>query len=193
MPPSRGRVRYCGTGHDYRCRTVSEKRCCYSWLRASGMLALVAAKTGWLGELTGTLSGPPLGPPVPGWLPRQLPPLAAMSGQFCRVEPIDSARHGAALYAAYATDREGRLWTYLPWGPYSGPEELGKGACARGPAPWKGPDFTIKCAAAISGARTLTSPIKSTPALVQFVEHAIDEDRFPLRCGSTRSRPFSRS
>ena len=42
----------------------------------------------------------------------------------CRVEPIDSTRHGEALYAAYATDREGRLWTYLPWGPYSGPEEL---------------------------------------------------------------------
>jgi hypothetical protein len=39
---------------------------------------------------------------------------AAMSGLFCRVEPIDSTRHGAALYAAYATDREGRLWTYLP-------------------------------------------------------------------------------
>src|SRR5215472_7377427 len=36
-------------------------------------------------------------------------------------------RHGEALYAAYATDREGRLWTYLPWGPYSGPKEL----CAR--------------------------------------------------------------
>ena len=72
-------------------------------------------------------SDPPLGPPVPGWLPRQLPPLAAISGRFCRVEPIDSTRHGAALYAAYATDREGRLWTYLPWGPYSGPEEL----CAR--------------------------------------------------------------
>jgi len=50
-----------------------------------------------------------------------------MSGRFCRVEPIDSTRHGAALYAAYAKDREGRLWTYLPWGPYFGPEEL----CAR--------------------------------------------------------------
>ena len=73
-------------------------------------------------------SDPPLGPRVPGWLPRQLPPLAAaISGRFCRVEPIDSTRHGAALYAAYAKDREGRLWTYLPWGPYFGPEEL----CAR--------------------------------------------------------------
>jgi RimJ/RimL family protein N-acetyltransferase len=47
-----------------------------------------------------------------------------MRGRFCRVEPIDSARHGEALYVAYATDREARLWTYLPWGPYYGPEEL---------------------------------------------------------------------
>ena len=78
-------------------------------------------------KLTGTLSNPPLGPPVPSWSSRQLPPLAAVSGRFCRVEPIDSARHGEALYAAYATDRQGLLWTYLPWGPYSGPEEL----CAR--------------------------------------------------------------
>src|SRR5690349_19075000 len=74
--------------------------------------------------MTGTLSEPPLGPPVPGWLPRQLPSLAAISGRYCRVEAIDSARHGQALYAAYAEDREGRLWTYLPWGPYSSPEEL---------------------------------------------------------------------
>jgi RimJ/RimL family protein N-acetyltransferase len=56
-----------------------------------------------------------------------MPPLAAIRGRRCRVEPIDSARHGPALYAAYAEDREGRLWTYLPWGPYSGAEEL----CAR--------------------------------------------------------------
>jgi RimJ/RimL family protein N-acetyltransferase len=77
--------------------------------------------------LNGNPSNPPLGLPVPSWLPRQPPPLAATSGRFCRVEPIDSARHGEALYAAYAADREGRLWTYLPWGPYSGPEEL----CAR--------------------------------------------------------------
>src|SRR4029077_814226 len=65
-----------------------------------------------------------LGPPVSGWLPRQLPPLRAINGRYCRVEPIDSTRHGEALYAAYAADREGHLWTYLPWGPYSGPEEL---------------------------------------------------------------------
>ena len=74
--------------------------------------------------MTGTPSDLPRGPPVPSWLPRQPPPLEAISGHFCRVEPIDSTRHGATLYDAYATDREGRLWTYLPWGPYSRPEKL---------------------------------------------------------------------
>jgi hypothetical protein len=74
--------------------------------------------------MNGTPGDPPLGPPVPCWLPRQLPPLEAITGRFCRVEPIDSTRHGAALYSAYAADREGHLWTYLPWGPYAGPEEL---------------------------------------------------------------------
>jgi RimJ/RimL family protein N-acetyltransferase len=75
-------------------------------------------------KLNGTLSNPPLGLTVPSWLPRQPPPLVAMSGRFCRVEPIDSARHGEALYVAYTADRDGRLWTYLPWGPYPRPEEL---------------------------------------------------------------------
>jgi hypothetical protein len=88
------------------------------------MSALASRENGRALKLNRTLSDTPLGPPVPSWLPRQLPPLAVMSGRFCRVEPIDSTRHGKALYAAYATDREGRLWTYLPWGPYSGPEEL---------------------------------------------------------------------
>ena len=75
-------------------------------------------------DLSRPLGDTPLGPPVLDWSPRQLPPLAAISGEFCRVEPIDSTRHGEALFTAYAADREGRLWTYLPWGPYSGPEEL---------------------------------------------------------------------
>ena len=95
-------------------------------LGAGRRSALVAAET--MVENSHTpFDRPPLGPPVPRWSPRPQPPDAAMHGRYCRVEPIDSARHGEALYAAYAEDRQGRLWTYLPWGPYSGPEEL----CAR--------------------------------------------------------------
>jgi RimJ/RimL family protein N-acetyltransferase len=45
-----------------------------------------------------------------------------MEGRLCRLEPIDPARHAAALYEAFAADREGRLWTYLTAGPFETPE-----------------------------------------------------------------------
>jgi len=64
--------------------------------------------------------GQPVGFPVDGWTPRRHPPLTPMTGRYCRVEPLDAERHAAELYAAYSADREGRMWTYLPWGPYAG-------------------------------------------------------------------------
>ncbi|HVB66409.1 MAG TPA: GNAT family protein [Acetobacteraceae bacterium] len=57
--------------------------------------------------------GNPIGAPVPGWSPRPLPPAMPMLGRFCTVEPLDPARHGAALAAAMEADAEGRNWTYL--------------------------------------------------------------------------------
>ncbi len=62
--------------------------------------------------------GQPIGFPVPGWRPRPLPPRSAMLGRSCRVEPIDADRHAADLHDANARDREGRIWTYLPYGPF---------------------------------------------------------------------------
>jgi len=41
-----------------------------------------------------------------------------MIGRTCRVEPIDVAAHAAQLHAANALDRDGRNWTYLPYGPF---------------------------------------------------------------------------
>jgi RimJ/RimL family protein N-acetyltransferase len=58
--------------------------------------------------------GNPIGAPVPGWSPRPLPPASPMVGQFCTVEPLDPASHGAALAAAMQADPDGRSWTYLP-------------------------------------------------------------------------------
>src|ERR1041384_6702981 len=63
--------------------------------------------------------GQPVGRPVPGWAPRPVPPRTAMTGRFCTVLPLDPERHAAQLFAAYAQDGEGRLWTYLPRGPYA--------------------------------------------------------------------------
>lgn len=74
--------------------------------------------------MTGRLNslGQPIGPAVPGWTPREPPPRAVLAGRFCRLEPVDPARHAAELDAAYRADSEGRLWTYLPYGPFDKPE-----------------------------------------------------------------------
>jgi len=67
--------------------------------------------------------GQPIGFPVEGWAARQRPPRTAMTGRFCRIEPLDAGRHAAELHAANSEDRDGRMWTYLPWGPYGGFDE----------------------------------------------------------------------
>ena len=67
--------------------------------------------------------GQPIGASVPGWSPRPRPPRTAMAGRFCTIEPLDPERHAAQLFAAYAEDREDRIWTYLPRGPYESPGE----------------------------------------------------------------------
>jgi RimJ/RimL family protein N-acetyltransferase len=63
--------------------------------------------------------GQPVGFPVEGWTARTRPPLTPVVGRYCRVEPLDPGRHARDLFAAYSEDREGRMWTYLPWGPYA--------------------------------------------------------------------------
>jgi RimJ/RimL family protein N-acetyltransferase len=64
--------------------------------------------------------GQPIGVTVAEWTARPRPPLTAMTGRFCRVEPLDPERHARDLHAANSEDRDGRMWTYLPWGPYTG-------------------------------------------------------------------------
>jgi RimJ/RimL family protein N-acetyltransferase len=63
--------------------------------------------------------GQPVGFPLPHWSARPLPPRTAMEGRFCRIEPLDPARHAADLHEANLQDRENRIWTYLPYGPYA--------------------------------------------------------------------------
>jgi len=62
--------------------------------------------------------GQPIGFPLPGWTPRPAPPRTPLEGRLCRVEPLDPARHAAALHEANAEDGAGRIWTYLPYGPF---------------------------------------------------------------------------
>src|SRR5690606_34297253 len=62
--------------------------------------------------------GQPVGFAVPDWVPPPLPVASTMEGRYCRLEPLDPPRHAEALFAAVAQDREGLMWTYLPYGPF---------------------------------------------------------------------------
>lgn len=68
--------------------------------------------------LTNSL-GQPIGAPVPGWTARPRPPRTPIEGRLVRIEPIDVERHAADLFAANAADREGRMWTYMGYGPFA--------------------------------------------------------------------------
>jgi len=69
--------------------------------------------------------GQPVGEPLPDWTARPRPSRTPMAGRLCRLEPLEASRHTEALYEAHALDAEGRNWTYLPYGPWASPEDLG--------------------------------------------------------------------
>ena len=63
--------------------------------------------------------GQKIGFPLPHWSVRPRPPLTPLEGRFVRLEMLDEARHATQLFAANAEDRAGRIWTYLPYGPFT--------------------------------------------------------------------------
>ena len=76
----------------------------------------------------------PVGTALPGWTARAAPPRTAMVGRFCRVEPLDPARHADDLFAANSLDAAGRNWTYLFQEPFRGDRALSGVAGAGGEA-----------------------------------------------------------
>ena len=63
--------------------------------------------------------GQPIGAEVPGWTARPRPARSALAGRYATVEPLDVERHADKLWAANAADREGRMWTYMGYGPFA--------------------------------------------------------------------------
>ncbi len=57
-----------------------------------------------------------IGLPVPDWKPVPLPPREPMDGRYARLEPLALA-HAEALHAANTRD-DGRMWTYMAYGPF---------------------------------------------------------------------------
>ena len=62
--------------------------------------------------------GQPIGFVVPNWQTPEHPSREPMEGRFCRVEPLQPERHATALHAANSLDLEGKMWTYLAYGPF---------------------------------------------------------------------------
>ena len=62
--------------------------------------------------------GDPIGAPVPGWTPPPAPTRMVMQGRYCRLEPL-VLDHAEALFAAHSRDADGRMWTYMPEGPFA--------------------------------------------------------------------------
>src|ERR1700736_1084941 len=68
--------------------------------------------------------GQPIGAAIPGWSRRDPLPRSPMAGRFCRLEPLDPARHAASLFEAFSLDADGRNWTYLFYGPFASEAEF---------------------------------------------------------------------
>lgn len=62
--------------------------------------------------------GQPVGEPLPEWTARPRPERRTLEGRYCRVEALQPARHAEALHRANSMDAEGRIWTYMPYGPF---------------------------------------------------------------------------
>ena len=66
-----------------------------------------------------------LGPPVDGPAARA-PERRPLGGRYVRLEPIDPATQGDALFAVAhdGSPAATRIWTYLPYGPFADPDEM---------------------------------------------------------------------
>jgi len=62
--------------------------------------------------------GQPSGFPLPNWNPCAPPPTTPMVGAHCRLERLNIDTHAQDLFDANITDTEGRIWTYMGYGPF---------------------------------------------------------------------------
>src|SRR5262245_3316842 len=48
--------------------------------------------------------GQPIGFDLPGWKPPPFPPHVALAGRYCRLEPLNAARHARDIFEAQRED-----------------------------------------------------------------------------------------
>ena len=63
--------------------------------------------------------GQPIGVAVENWKGAAAPTRESMVGRLSRLDALRSETHAGPLHAAYAEDRDGGNWTYLPYGPFA--------------------------------------------------------------------------
>ena len=63
--------------------------------------------------------GQKIGFPLEDWMEPKRPSKSTIQGSFSKIEPLDPSCHAEDLYHAYSEDSENKLWTYLPYGPFS--------------------------------------------------------------------------
>jgi RimJ/RimL family protein N-acetyltransferase len=63
--------------------------------------------------------GQTIGSDLPSWIPPPFPERRVLQGRYCRVEPLDPARHARPLFEAQAEDVTGERWTYSFEGPFA--------------------------------------------------------------------------
>jgi len=68
--------------------------------------------------------GDPIGLPLGDVVKPELPDASVtLTGQYCYLEVLDADKHAAELWSVYSLDTEGRLWTYMPQGPFGSEAE----------------------------------------------------------------------
>lgn len=63
--------------------------------------------------------GQPIGEQLPNWKPPTRPTRTTLQGNHCRLEPLDIEKHARQLFDANQHNRDGSMWTYLPYGPFA--------------------------------------------------------------------------
>ena len=61
--------------------------------------------------------GQPIGEPVENWQAPPFPERKVLVGQTCALEPLHPERHAPDMFEANRLG-DGRMWTYLPYGPF---------------------------------------------------------------------------
>jgi len=66
----------------------------------------------------------PVGDTLHGWVSPASPSQEPLIGNYCKLERLNRKSDSQDLFKAYSLDETGRMWTYLPHGPFQSIEEF---------------------------------------------------------------------